>query len=133
MTAVDARPVAPAQEPAGQDPWEAVCRLADLVPERGAAALVGGDQVALVRLHDDSVLAVQQRDPYTGAHVMSRGIVGTRGDAPTLASPLHKQVFELQTGACLEPMGAEPRPLLTWPVRVVDGLVLVRRSPGVAP
>ena len=29
-----------------------VCRLDDLAPERGAAALVGGDQVALFRTYD---------------------------------------------------------------------------------
>jgi nitrite reductase (NADH) small subunit len=28
--------------------------------------------------------------------------VGTRGDIPTVASPLHKQVFDLRTGACLD-------------------------------
>lgn len=110
---------------ATREAWQVVCRLDDLVPERGAAALVAGEQLALVRLHDDRVLAVQHQDPYTGAHVIARGIVGTRGDAPTIASPLHKQVFDLRTGACLDPVGGEPRALRTWPVRVEDGLVLV--------
>jgi nitrite reductase (NADH) small subunit len=105
--------------------WVAVCRLEDLVPERGAAALVGTEQVALVRLLDDTVLAVQQQDPFTGAHVMSRGIVGTRGDAATIASPLHKQVFDLRTGRCLDPLGREPRDLRTWAVRLEGGVVLV--------
>lgn len=104
-----------------------VCRLSDLVAERGAAALVAGEQVALVRRIDDVVHAVDQRDPFSGAHVMSRGIVGTRGDVPTLTSPMHKQVFDLRTGACLEAMGGEPVALRAWPVRVVDGTVEVRR------
>jgi len=112
--------------------WAVVCRLSDLVPERGAAALVGGEQVALFRLVDDTVLAVQQQDPFCGAFVLSRGIVGTRhvGDAvvPTVASPMHKQVFDLRTGACLDPVGKEPLPglaadLRTWRVRVTDGVV----------
>lgn len=107
--------------------WVAVCRLTDLVPERGAAALVGGDQVAVVRLLDDTVLAVDQRDPFSGAHVMSRGLVGSRGDAPTLTSPMHKQVFDLRTGACLDAAGEEPRHLRSWPARVVGGVVEVRR------
>jgi nitrite reductase (NADH) small subunit len=34
--------------------------------------------------------------------VLSRGIVGSRGDVPTVASPLHKQVFDLRTGRCLD-------------------------------
>lgn len=128
--------------------WTAVCHLADLLPERGAAALVQGEQVALVRLHGpdggagesgagDVVLAVQQLDPFSGAHVMSRGIVGTRGDVPTLASPMYKQVFDLRTGACLDRVGREPlegheADLRTWPVRLEAGLVLVGARPAEA-
>jgi nitrite reductase (NADH) small subunit len=105
--------------------WTAVCRLDDLAPERGAAALVGGQQVALFRLVDDTVLAVDQLDPFSGAHVISRGIVGTRGDVPTVASPMYKQVFDLRTGRCLDGVGREPRDLRTRPVRVEGGVVLV--------
>ncbi|WP_413450474.1 nitrite reductase small subunit NirD [Georgenia phoenicis] len=109
--------------------WERVCRLEDLLVERGAAALVGGTQVALFRLPDDTVHAVQQRDPYCGANVMSRGIVGTRGGVPTVASPMYKQVFELSTGRCLDPAGRTPLDgdgdLVTWPVLVRDGVVHV--------
>lgn len=114
--------------------WAAVCHLADLVPERGAAALVGGVQVAVFRLVDDRVLAVQQLDPFSGAHVLARGIVGSRGDAPTVASPMYKQVFDLRDGRCLDAVGRDPLPghdadLRTWPVRVEGGLVLL----GVVP
>jgi len=114
--------------------WVAVCRLTDLMPERGAAALVAGEQVALFRLADDDVLAVAQLDPFSGAHVVARGIVGSRGDAPTVASPMFKQVFDLRTGRCLDRQGKDPvgglaPDLRTWPVRCVGGDVLV----GVAP
>jgi nitrite reductase (NADH) small subunit len=33
--------------------------------------------------------------------VISRGIVGSRGAAASVASPTHKDVFGLRTGACL--------------------------------
>jgi NAD(P)H-dependent nitrite reductase small subunit len=102
-----------------------VCLLKALSPERGAAALVRGVQVALFRTFDDAVYAVQQRDPYSGAHVMSRGIVGSRGDIPTVASPMYKQVFDLRTGACLDPVGQDPRRLVTYLVVVRDGVVHV--------
>lgn len=108
-----------------QPGWTVVCKLTDLVPERGAAALVDGQQVALFRVGDREVLAVQQLDPYSGAHVMSRGIVGSRAGAVTVASPMYKQVFDLRTGACLDPVGKEPQHLRTWPVRVEGDVVLV--------
>ncbi|EAP99767.1 Nitrite reductase (NAD(P)H), small subunit [Janibacter sp. HTCC2649] len=107
--------------------WIAVCRLDDLAPERGSAALVGGEQVALFRTHSDDVYAVQQLDPFSGAFVMSRGIVGTRGDAPTVASPMYKQVFDLRTGECLDAVGKEPQSLRSWPAEVRDGVVHVAR------
>jgi nitrite reductase (NADH) small subunit len=82
--------------------WTAVCRYDDLLPERGVAALVGGEQIALFRAFDGTLYAIGNQDPITGAFVMSRGIVGTKGDVPTVASPLHKQVFDLRTGVCLD-------------------------------
>ena len=53
-----------------------ICRLDDIVPNTGVCALVGGEQVALFRLDDDSVYAVGNHDPFSGANVLSRGIVG---------------------------------------------------------
>ncbi|MEV7692042.1 nitrite reductase small subunit NirD [Microbacterium sp. NPDC089189] len=106
--------------------WHPVCALADLEPLWGEAALVGASQVALFRLPDDRLFAVDNADPHTGAFVMSRGIVGSRGATPTIASPLHKDVYDLETGACLtRPDG--PR-LATWQVRVTDGVVAVRST-----
>ena len=102
-----------------------VCTIDDLEVERGRAALIDGQQVALFLLPDGSVCAVDNLDPFSGAHVISRGIVGSRGDAPTVASPLHKQVFDLRTGACLETQGKDPASLRVWSVVVVDGIVYV--------
>jgi nitrite reductase (NADH) small subunit len=103
--------------------WTAVCPYDHLEPERGVAALVGTAQVAVFRTHDGELHAIDNLDPYAGAQVLSRGIVGTRGDAPTVASPLHKQVYDLRTGRCLD------RPDLvvaTYPVRCRDGMVEVQ-------
>jgi nitrite reductase (NADH) small subunit len=102
--------------------WTVVCGYADLLPERGVAALVGDAQVAVFRTFDGAVYAIGNRDPYTGAHVLSRGIVGTRGDVPTVASPLHKQVFDLRTGVCLDDTGVAAG---AFGVRVRDGMVEV--------
>ena len=105
--------------------WITICRLDDLGAERGAAALVHGRQVALFRLMDDTVHAIQQHDPYSGAYVMSRGLVGSRGDVPTVTSPMYKQVFDLRTGACLDAVGKQEIDLRIYPVQVIDGLVQI--------
>jgi nitrite reductase (NADH) small subunit len=103
--------------------WVPVCRYDVLLPERGVAALVDGQQVALFRTFDGMLHAVDNRDPYTGANVLSRGIVGTRGDAATVASPLHKQVYDLRTGVCLTDESLRVR---VHDVRLVDDVVEVR-------
>jgi NAD(P)H-dependent nitrite reductase small subunit len=103
-----------------------VCRLDDLLPERGSGALIGEHRVALFRLADDRVLAVQQRDPYSGANVIGRGIVGDVGGVPTVTSPMYKQVWDLTTGACLDAVGKEPVDLVTYPVvRSGDDVLVV--------
>jgi len=108
-----------AAEPAG---WTVVCRYHDLQPERGVAALAGREQVAVFRTFDGTLHAISNQDPFTGAFVLSRGIVGSRGEVPTVASPLHKQVFDLRTGACLD--GGTAR-VPVFPVRQRDGHVEV--------
>jgi nitrite reductase (NADH) small subunit len=82
--------------------WVNVCGYQVLQPERGVCALIDGRQVALFRTHDGVVHALGNLDPFSGAYVLSRGIVGTRKGEPTVASPLHKQVFSLVTGHCLD-------------------------------
>jgi nitrite reductase (NADH) small subunit len=102
--------------------WTPVCRYDDLQPECGVTALLGGDQVALFRTFDGSLYAIGNQDPFTGAFVLSRGIVGTRDTIPTVASPLHKQVFDLRTGLCLDD---ETIAVPVFAVRMRDGRVEV--------
>jgi nitrite reductase (NADH) small subunit len=105
--------------------WTPVCTYDDLQPERGVAALVDGEQVALFRLHDGSVHAVEHRDPFSGAFVMARGIVGSRGAVPTVASPMFKQVFDLVSGLCLDDPAVSLR---VFGADVRDGVVHVGGS-----
>jgi nitrite reductase (NADH) small subunit len=102
--------------------WATICPYNRLTAERGVAALVDETQVAVFRTFDGAVFAISNIDPFTGSAVLSRGIVGNRGESPTVASPLHKQVFDLESGQCLDD------PAITVPVfavRVRDGLVEV--------
>lgn len=123
MTIADLDRAGASAPPAG---WLRLCAVADLEVERGRAALVGDTQVALFLLHSGRVHAVSNLDPYSGANVISRGIVGTRQDAPTVASPMFKQVFDLRTGICLDTQGKEPKSLTVWPASVSDGDVFVK-------
>ncbi|MEJ3743734.1 nitrite reductase small subunit NirD [Actinomycetes bacterium KLBMP 9797] len=104
--------------------WTAVCPYGRVDPERGVAALIDGEQVAIFRTFDGTLYAIGNRDPIGGAYVMSRGIVGTRGDAPTVASPLHKQVYDLRTGECLDQAGVS---VPTYAVRVRDDMIEIAK------
>ena len=100
--------------------WTAVCRLDDLVPGRGSCVLFDGCDVALFRLPDGRLYAVDDLDPYCGVPVLSRGIVGSRGETDVVFSPMYKQAFDLATGIAVD----EPEVrILTYPARVVDGVV----------
>ena len=93
-------------QPMTDTTYETVCRLDDIEVERGVAALVRGEAIAIFRTHDGNVYATSNYDPCSRASVMARGIVGTRGteagDVPVVASPMHKQAFDLRTGQCLD-------------------------------
>jgi nitrite reductase (NADH) small subunit len=107
------------------DGFVPVLGLDRLVPERGAAVLVDGQQVALFLVPDGAdprVFAVSHHDPFSGANVMARGIVGSAGERVTVASPMYKQVFDLASGACLTDPDVR---LPVWRTRIEEGLVYV--------
>jgi nitrite reductase (NADH) small subunit len=114
--------------------WTRVCSVSQLIPERGVAALVGDQPVALFLLDDGTVHAVGHHDPFSNANVMARGLVGSvaTGDGyrDTVASPMYKQVFDLATGECLTEPGER---LPVWPVRIVDDHVEIGRDHERAP
>lgn len=98
--------------------WFAVCDLADLTPGRGVAALLpDGAQVAVFLDRAGRAYAIDNRDPFTGAYVLSRGLLGSAGGRPFVASPLLKQRFDLETGRCLDDEGVAVR---TYPARTTE-------------
>lgn len=107
-----------------------VCALDSIPPEGGVAAWVNGEAVAVFRTHDGTVYALGNVDPYSDASVLSRGIVGSRGDVPVVTSPMYKQAFDLRTGRCIDDDGAA---VAAYDVEVVEGRVMVgpRRRRGV--
>jgi nitrite reductase (NADH) small subunit len=97
--------------------WLAVCAAEQLEPGRGAAALLpDGGQAALFRDRAGRVYAIGNIDPFTGAAVLSHGLVGSAAGRTYVASPLLKQRFDLADGRCLDDDGVR---VATYPVRVV--------------
>jgi nitrite reductase (NADH) small subunit len=99
-----------------------ICAVDDIEVEGAVTALVQGCAVAIFRTHAGDVYAISNYDPVSMASVLSRGIVGTRGDAPVVQSPLKKQAFDLRTGQCLD--AADVR-VPTYAVQIVEGRVWV--------
>jgi nitrite reductase (NADH) small subunit len=99
-----------------------VCSLDRLTPDRGVAALVDGVAVAVFALSTGEVFAIDNVDPVSGASVLSRGIVGDVDGAPTVASPIFKQRFDLRTGVCLD---VEDVRVAAHDARLIDGTIHV--------
>ena len=100
-----------------------MCRYGDLQPERGVAALIGGEQVALFRTFDGTLHAIGNQDPFTGAFVLSRGIVGSRGEHPDGRVPAAQA--GLRSAHRGLPGRRDGRRAASIDVRVRDGLVEV--------
>lgn len=86
------------------DEFEYLCSVEDLVAGSGVCALRGEDQIALFYIPDAApqLFAINNQDPFSGANVLARGIVSECKDTLAVASPLYKQHFALNSGACLE-------------------------------
>jgi nitrite reductase (NADH) small subunit len=83
--------------------WTTACAYERLAPCRGVGVLMpDGTQVALFRLADGSLGAIGNVDPWSGAAVMSRGIVGDRAGRACVQSPIKKQAFAFDDGSCLD-------------------------------
>lgn len=101
-----------------------VCDKSDLIENSGVCALIDGEQVAIFYLPttEKKVFAIANWDPIGKANVLSRGMVGDLKSQLVVASPLYKQHFNLETGACLEDSAASVK---TWPVKLRNDKVVI--------
>lgn len=118
MTSMQSGGPASSDQPVQDGLWHRVCPAEELTAGWGEAALIGGHEYALFRTPQDRIFATDHRDPRSGSLVMARGIMGSHDGVPTIASPLYKEVYRLDTGECIS--GA-PYELPVHPVRIQDG------------
>lgn len=101
--------------------WQEICDL-DAIPEQaGIGAHLGDQQIALFRF-DKRVYALEDLEPGSAAHVLSRGILGDAGGEPIVISPLYKQRIRLRDGHQHD--NGQPA-VRAWPVKVEGGKVWV--------
>jgi NAD(P)H-dependent nitrite reductase small subunit len=103
--------------------WQPVCNLDDIPNGTGAAALVNDEPLAIFRVGGERLFVLGNIDPFSGASVLSRGIVGDIGGEPVVASPIYKQHFRLADGLCIEDATSG---VASYPVELVDNVVMVR-------
>lgn len=99
-----------------------ICALDDLEENWGEAALIDGHQYAVFRHHDGKVFVTDHADPNSGSLVIARGILGEKNGVPTVASPLYKEEYNLETGECVN--GADYT-LPVYKTEIKDGDVYV--------
>jgi nitrite reductase (NADH) small subunit len=103
--------------------WTSICPVETVPLGAGVAALLPGNvQVAVFRPMEEEIYALSNVDPFSGAAVLARGIVGDARGVPVVASPIYKQRFDLRTGECLDEDGVS---VTRFPVRVADGVIHV--------
>lgn len=66
--------------------------------------------------------ACQNVCPHKMEMVLSRGMIGTQGDEPKVACPLHKKTFSLKTGKGLSDENYE---IAVYPVKVENDAVFI--------
>jgi nitrite reductase (NADH) small subunit len=106
--------------------WTNACAYDLLIPGRGVGVLLeDGTQAALFRLEDGTLCAIGNIDPFSGASVLSRGIIGDRRGRAMVQSPIKKHAFALDDGTCLDDASVSVE---VYQTRVsADGVVQVAR------
>ena len=90
--------------------------LAEIPAGEGRAYAVAGRQLAVFRLRDGAVRALDAVCPHRGGP-----LADGQTDAEVVVCPLHAHVFDLRTGACRSGQSD----VASYPARVEDGQVVV--------
>lgn len=102
--------------------WTDACALEDLSVGAGTCAMVGNRQVAVFRISEIEVRAVQNICPHKAAAVIHQGVLADREGDPVVLCPLHKRAYSLDTGNGLDEDGGG---LKTFQARIREGRIEV--------
>jgi phenylpropionate dioxygenase-like ring-hydroxylating dioxygenase large terminal subunit len=108
--------------------WFAIARSGDLLPQAVLPLRFFGQELVLFRTEDGQARLAEAFCPHLGAHLGHGGTV----QGQSLRCPFHGWCFDGESGSCTEIPFARKIPprarITTWPVREVDGMVLVYRD-----
>ncbi len=83
----------------GDGAWVRVAAVTDVPRDGGVTVRVGESQIAVFHLASrDAWYATQAMCPHRKDMVLGRGLLGTHGEVPKVACPMHKKTFSLETG-----------------------------------
>lgn len=99
--------------------WVRITAAENIPPREGRAVQLGALNVAIFNT-DDGFLAVENRCPHGGGP-LADGIVG----GATVTCPLHNWKVCLESGAVQRPCESGVPSVNTFPIRVVDGIVML--------
>jgi nitrite reductase (NADH) small subunit len=116
-------PSAPGVATHGESGSHVLGPLSDIPPGEGRAYAVGGRQVAVFRLRDGGVRALDAVCSHRGGP-----LADGQADADVVVCPLHAHVFDLRTGSCR----SGQNDVAAYPARVEGGDVVVVLPAGSA-
>jgi nitrite reductase (NADH) large subunit len=103
--------------------WVRLAKVSEVPRDGGIAARYGEREIAIFNFASRGEwFATENLCPHKGQPVLARGILGEKGELPKVACPLHKNTFDLRTGACL---GGDLAGIATFPVKIEGDDVLV--------
>ena len=131
---------APEKEPRsrGGRSWVRLAKVAEVPPNGGISARFGDTEIAIFNFAAKGEwFATENLCPHKQQMVLARGILGDAAGRPKVACPLHKNTFDLKSGACLN---GDLRAIATFAVKVEGDDVWVelpaaeelRRKPAAA-
>jgi nitrite reductase (NADH) large subunit len=106
-----------------QRSWVKLAPVTSFPRDGGRTLQYGNSQIAVFNFESRGEwYATQNKCPHMQDMVLGRGLIGDQQGIPKVACPLHKKTFSLADGKCL---GDDDYKILTFPVKIVDGWVLV--------